>query len=263
MLARVRRALRAGYLANTLGYLEGVPAWQRLMAVPVPLAAYWRDQIRFSVMAVPYRRRGRLLDVGCGVGDLLAQMTQLGWQAEGVEIDPAVIEVCRARGLTVHKGTLYAQHFPDNHFDAVTAKHVVEHMHDPCAFLRECARILKPGGQLVMLTPNLDSLGHQKFRAAWMALEAPRHLVIFTRASLQDAAARSGLRVVRAFTTARPSGFIWRVSSELRKTGASAYLAGGSRRRWVAERAYDAWVRLAMLINPTAGDELAIVATKD
>jgi SAM-dependent methyltransferase len=254
--------VRRGFLANAHGYTSGVRQWDRVLALPVHALPSMRDRWSFGVMGLAARPGGRLLDIGCGVGDFLADMTHLGWDAEGVETDSQVIQVCRQRGLRVREGPLEHQHYPDDSFDAITAKHVIEHVHDPVAMLRECARILKPGGRVMMLTPNLRSLGHRVFGASWIGLDAPRHLVLFSAGSLRDAATTAGLDVVRLWSTARPSGFTWRVSAELRRAGRTTYAASRARSHRLMERAAERVVRLALLLNPEAGDELALLATK-
>jgi 2-polyprenyl-3-methyl-5-hydroxy-6-metoxy-1,4-benzoquinol methylase len=259
----LRHAIRAGFLANSHGYVKGVRLWQRILALAVYLLPSRRDQLSFGVMTLRYRPAGRLLDVGCGVGDFLAQMSNLEWETEGIDIDSAVLDICRARGLTVRAGTLESHNRPDSSFDAITAKHVIEHVHDPVRFLKECARILKPGGTLVILTPNLHSLGHRVFGDAWIGLDPPRHLVLFTRESLLKAAEEAGLRVLRLWSTARPTGFSWRVSYEVRRDGQSPYGTTRSLTQRFVEHSSDIVVRLSLLWNGRAGDELAMVATKD
>ena len=258
----LRQSIRAGFLANTHGYLQGVRWWQRALALPARVSPVWSERWSSSVMGLHCRSAGRLLDVGCGLGDFLVEMSRLGWDAEGIELDPKMRDLCQQRGLIVQGGTLESQRYPDDSFDAITAKHVIEHVHDPVQFLEECARILKPDGTLVILTPNLHSLGHRVFRDAWIGLDAPRHLVLFAPDSLRRAAEVAGLQVVRLWSSARPSGFTWRVSFDLRRHGRTPYAAGRSLTRSLAEHASDAVVRLALIWNGSAGDELAMIARK-
>lgn len=77
-----------------------------------------------------------------------------GWRVEGVDFDPGAVEVARASGLEVRLESLESQRYPDQSFDAVTMVHLIEHTHDPVGLIHESRRILKPRGQLVILTPN-------------------------------------------------------------------------------------------------------------
>lgn len=136
---------------------------------------------------------GRLLDVGCGNGDALARMCRFGWAGEGVDVDPEGVEHARARhGLTVHMGRLEELRFPGDSFDAITMQHVLEHVHDPVALVRECLRLLKPSGRLVIVTPNVNGLGHRWFGENWRGLEPPRHLHLFSPKALAMCAVQAG-----------------------------------------------------------------------
>ena len=88
----------------------------------------------------------------------------------GIDIDPETVKAVRSRGLDVRLGTLEAQGFPADYFDAIVMNHVIEHIHDPLEHLRECHRVLKKGGVLSLATPNVASLGHERFRQYWVGL---------------------------------------------------------------------------------------------
>jgi SAM-dependent methyltransferase len=76
--------------------------------------------------------------------------------------------------------------------------HVIEHLHDPVATLKACARLLAREGLMYIATPNLDARGHAIFGPHWIGIDAPRHLVLFTWDSLEEAARAAGLTVVGA-----------------------------------------------------------------
>jgi len=78
--------------------------------------------------------------------------------------------------------------------------HVIEHVHDPEAFIAECHRLLKPGGVLVVVTPNACSYGLEHFGPNWRGLEPPRHLQIMTSSALATLANKCGFSRIRAFT---------------------------------------------------------------
>ena len=181
---------------------------------------------------------GRLLDVGCGKWDLLVRLLQRGWNAEGLEVDAAAAAAARGqRGLKVHQGELESHRFPDHSFDAVTMNHVIEHVPDPVALLKECLRVLKPGGELALATPNIRCFGHRMFGRNWSHLQSPSHLRLFTKASLAACAARAGFRSVRAFCApGYAEGGAIRVSIE------RAEKAAGKRRR-----EFSKWVEASYL----------------
>ena len=179
------QSLRHGYLNARYGYrLE--PSMS-LGPFVVAAAQRGRDVADRSIryLALP-SKSARLLDVGCGSGDFLARMRSAGWDARGIDIDETAVALARERGLNVELGALGQTSLESESFEAVTLEHVLEHLHDPVSALHECHRILVDGGALYLGTPNLDSEGHDRFREAWLGLDPPRHLVVFTARSLLE-----------------------------------------------------------------------------
>lgn len=140
---------------------------------------------------------GILLDVGCGDGSFLNLARTCGWDVVGLDPDPKAAANAAQQGLTVYKGGI--EHFDGKSdlFDVITLNHVIEHVHDPVAVLKTCHTLLKPGGQLWLATPNIDSFGHARFHKNWRGLETPRHLVLFNRQSLCQAIVSAGFPAPR------------------------------------------------------------------
>lgn len=171
-------------------------------------------------------RPGKLLDVGCGNGRFLAAMQELGWEVVGVEPDGQAAKVAQKQfGFSVHEGILEEIAFPGDAFDAITMKHVAEHLSDPVSTLRECQRILKKGGRLVVAVPNIESLGHRMYQEAWLHLDPPRHLFLFSSPTLRACVEQAGLQVLELRTTACSARYMRAASSLIRKNGV---LPGGS-----------------------------------
>jgi SAM-dependent methyltransferase len=202
----VDRALLAVYFAadNLLSRITGLGALQR----------------RAEVMYLDGVSPGRLLDVGCGDGTIPARLRRLGWSAEGTEVDPEAAAHARTKhGLTVHLGSLETLGLSGDSFDAVVMNHVVEHVHDPVALLRECRRILRPGGRLVVVTPNTKSLGHRIFGKDWGHLDPPRHLHLFSRSSLRECAQKAGIGIGGLWCTPANAGAVFPESVRNRSPG--------------------------------------------
>jgi SAM-dependent methyltransferase len=225
--SKVKRAIRDAVLASCLGY-DGLVSGplQKSLGKMISWIGPIREIVELSVMTLNGQKRGNLLDVGCGNGQFLAKMRDLGWEVVGVEPDSQAVKVARERfGLNVHEGTLEEAGFPDSMFDAITMNHVVEHLWDPISTLQECRRVLKPGGRLVVVTPNIESLGYYLFREAWRGLEVPRHLYLFSPRTLRVCAEQAGLQVLKIWTTARSARWMWAASRLIRRNGT---LPGGS-----------------------------------
>jgi 2-polyprenyl-3-methyl-5-hydroxy-6-metoxy-1,4-benzoquinol methylase len=133
----------------------------------------------------PAADSGRLLDIGCGSGSFLQfARDELGYQVEGLEIDPAARRIAESRGLKIHAGLMPGSGLAEGQYDQITLSHVVEHFHDPRAALAEALRLLKPGGRIWIQVPNIKSISLQRFGVSSRLLEAPRHLVMFDSGSL-------------------------------------------------------------------------------
>jgi SAM-dependent methyltransferase len=200
---------------------------------------------------------GRLLDVGCGSGAFAARMKRAGWRAVGTEFDPVAAERARkVHGIEVELGDLAEIAFESDSFDAITVRHVVEHVREPVAFLQECWRILKPGGRLIFITPNVDGLGHGHFGTRWRGLEQPRHLYLFNVPSMSRLFERAGVAPVEVFTTAQGTAYT---------LNASALTSRGLLQRCVDQCAiwWFQWRETVLTrAGVPAGEELVAIATK-
>lgn len=224
---RWRDRAKRRVLATAFGYGERAhsPAG-RLLDVLLSSIEPLRELVGATIMWLPARERGRLLDVGCGSGAFLQTMRELGWQVSGVEPDAAAARIAREHyGLDVACGTLEEAALPARRFHAITLSHVVEHLPDPIAALRECGRVLQPSGRLIITTPNVESLGRRVFGTSWRGLEVPRHLQLFSVGTLAECARRAGLRVHAVRTSANSARWMHAASRLLRRDGS---LPGGA-----------------------------------
>ena len=109
-------------------------------------------------------RGQRVLEVGCGDGDVLRALTTRFEQVVGVELSPNRVANSRHRledreNVAVHEGDVEAGlPFPKEHFDCVVWADVIEHVVDVWAAMREIVRVLEPGGRLVTVTPNIAGI---------------------------------------------------------------------------------------------------------
>lgn len=174
---------------------------------------------RYRHLRQPRPGADRLLDLGCGAGDFLERAQLLGWRAEGVDFDPKAVAVAQGRGLKAVVGSVDSYAAARDAFDVITCCHVIEHVYDPRELLAAIHRILKPGGQLWIETPNIASAGHRLFGRAWRGLEAPRHLAIFDHHAL--------VRMVRATGFAITHRTPWNIQHIRYMFAASEAIASG------------------------------------
>jgi ubiquinone/menaquinone biosynthesis C-methylase UbiE len=158
-------------------------------------------------------KRGKILDIGCGNGDFLIFMKANGWETFGIDFDENAVMAAKKKGLTIFKGSLEDQNFPKNTFDAITLSHVIEHIYDPENMIKMCYDILKPGGLLVISTPNSASIGHRYFKKYWRGLEPPRHIHIFDLNCLKQVFLKSGFSLFKSFTSNRGAKYIYQASN--------------------------------------------------
>lgn len=176
----------------------------RKYGYPITTKACWRarmlswfptvaDAAAMEVAKLPPRRGRQLLDFGCGSGHFMLRMAQGGWEVHGVEPDPKAAEALRSKyRMPIRTSLADAEDWVER-FDVIVLNHVIEHLDDPIVVLRDLSTMLAPGGEILIATPNPESLGCRIFRRYWRGLEAPRHFNLFTCASLNQALERAGL----------------------------------------------------------------------
>jgi SAM-dependent methyltransferase len=141
---------------------------------------------------------GSVLDIGCGPGVLINQMRRRGWRVQGTERSPSAAQQARdVFHLDVSDVDVDRLVAAGARYDAVILWHVAEHLRTPSATLRGIARLLLPGGVLLIAVPNFASPEARIGRAGWFHLDVPRHLVHFTPATLTAMLAAAGFDPVK------------------------------------------------------------------
>lgn len=173
-----------------------------------PAAARFRSRAAESVVrffrwrrAVMLRRRmhgvrgRRILDIGCGRGDTLAWLQRWGADVHGTQVSTTAAQVARDLVGDTHifVGELADAAYPDASFDCVTLWHVLEHVPEPLALMKEIRRVLRPGGLLYVEVPNAGGWAARRFRHHWLAYDVPKHLFHFSPETLQALAGKAGL----------------------------------------------------------------------
>jgi SAM-dependent methyltransferase len=157
-------------------------------------------------------RNVKVLDIGCGIGQTLAYHQSRGCEAAGIEADDNVLKIAARYKLNITSGVFDGSQFESSYFDYVTLDQVAEHVMDPHALMRGVHRVLKPGGHVIITTPNPDSFGARLYGARWLNWHVPYHMQFYTRRSMEILAERSGLVLtkVRTITASDWQFYQWR-----------------------------------------------------
>jgi 2-polyprenyl-3-methyl-5-hydroxy-6-metoxy-1,4-benzoquinol methylase len=135
-----------------------------------------------------------LLDVGCAQGFFLFNASKAGYTTKGVEMSQDAVAYARKEfGLDVEAKPFEELRFAENHFDVVTLWQVLEHVPYPLMMLKEVHRILKPGGLLVVSTPNIGGVPAKILRKRWWDIKR-LHINQFTTKTLADVLRNAGLK---------------------------------------------------------------------
>ncbi len=148
---------------------------ERMIPEGAGTGTFWEHIYRYR-FAAGFARGRDVLDVACGEGYGSAALARAGARSlVGVDVDPVACAYARRKyGIDARPGDAAALPFPAAAFDLVVSFETVEHVPEPARFLDECARVLRPGGALVISTPNVavynpdHDPGHNPFHCAEM-----------------------------------------------------------------------------------------------
>ena len=211
-IKRIWHGLGNDYLNARYGYRlrPRIPGGRWVMQ-GFPATRQWIGN-RIRHLPAPRPGHNRLLDAGCGSGYFVYMARQVGYQAEGLEIDPRACAQARTHGLKVHQGSFPDTGLESGSFDEITLSHVLEHLHDPVGALREAFRILRHGGRLWIVVPNLEGASNRVWKENSRLLEPPRHLVMFDVNSLKQLFLECGFKNARQIPVLNINRFIYTAS---------------------------------------------------
>lgn len=161
----------------------------------------------------------QILDIGCGDGfhlRLLRDFGRPGWTLEGVDADQKAVEAAARAGLRVHHGTVQGLDLPTRSYDLAILIQAIEHVDDPPAVLRSVHNLLRPGGRLVIVTDNVETLDFRLFGGRhWGGYHFPRHWNLFSRGTLTALAGKVGFEVEEMATILSPVNWVYSVRNML------------------------------------------------
>lgn len=179
----------------------------------------FREAAYRTVMWLHAEQKGKLLDIGCGSGFFLNYMKELGWDVYGIEPDQKAADYAKSvlKLKNIYSENLEEADFEERDFDAITMSHVIEHLVEPVKILNRCFGLLKPGGSLVITSPNTAALGRKRFKENWRGWEPPRHVFLYNIKSLSLLLSKAGFTIKTAKTPASSTFPMWLESLSIRK----------------------------------------------
>jgi 2-polyprenyl-3-methyl-5-hydroxy-6-metoxy-1,4-benzoquinol methylase len=185
-------ALPSGALGLVSKVVERLQSWQALRTAPLD---------RLAEMPA-----GRLLDVGCGRGDLGSWFVRRGWSVVGIEPAAHACAVAESRGVQARVGTLASVEIEPDTYDAVVFRHSLEHVADPVDDLRRAREALRDGGVAIVSVPNFGCWQALRFGGSWFQLDLPRHRFHFNASALGMMLNRAGFGAVETTTSSSSIG---------------------------------------------------------
>lgn len=157
----------------------------------------------------------RLLDIGCGNGSYMQLMASHGWKPTGYEPNAGyAASLAHTIGWPVLSGEQALKEHAGE-FDLVTFNFSFEHLCEPLRTLELAAECLKPGGEIYIVVPNIESREAAIFKDRWFHLDPPRHITFFTKQLLGNHLQRHGFDDIKVKNVAVPTGFAGSVSYKL------------------------------------------------
>ncbi len=135
----------------------------------------------------------KLLDIGCGRGDLIKSFANLGLQVQGTDLDPESQELCAPFSVLINNIEIDPLPIKNNSVDIVFSKSLIEHLQNPERLLGEAFRVLKPGGRAIIMCPSWVHMGWGPF------YQDHTHVTPFTKPSLRDILKLSGFSNAEVF----------------------------------------------------------------
>jgi 2-polyprenyl-3-methyl-5-hydroxy-6-metoxy-1,4-benzoquinol methylase len=149
----------------------------------------------------PYKRTGKLLDIGSGIGHFLNEAKKRGWEVYGTEYTDEAIQKCEALGIRMQQGKLDPSWYEESSFDVVTSIEVLEHINNPVEEIRNISRILRPGGLFYFTTPNFNSIERYLVKSEYNVIHYPEHLSYYTKRTVDYLLRNNGFKKLRLLTT--------------------------------------------------------------
>jgi 2-polyprenyl-3-methyl-5-hydroxy-6-metoxy-1,4-benzoquinol methylase len=168
-----------------------------------------------------FKDKGKILDIGCGIGEVLSVFKDKGWDTQGIELNDLAAQYARNNfGLDVVQDSVYNFSFKDK-YDCIMMWGIVEHFTEPKKLLKQVKKMLAPKGLLVIEVPSADSFlvkfiearGNANKLSPKRILIPDRHLMFFSHISLREMLVSSGFVIEKCLTNGLDISTLFRILS--------------------------------------------------
>jgi SAM-dependent methyltransferase len=192
---KISNSIRTRIEAKILQVFWGFP--NTMSKTRILIIRFILSPFKNRFLAFNYSAGNKIIDIGCGNGQRLLELEQLGCQnLYGLETTTEAARQARSSTKAkVFECALQQIPVPDHYFDTVILNQVLEHVRSPKDMLSSIRRILKSDGEFYLTVPNIDSFESRLFGNNWAGLRVPEHLHHFTPDSLKSLMIQSGFRI--------------------------------------------------------------------
>ncbi len=180
-------------------------------------------------------QRGKILDIGAGVGDFLSVAKKDGWEIIGVEPSEKAKAIAKNKGVTFVESINVLE---NNSFYVITRWHVLEHVPDLENQIKELKRLIKPSGTIFIAVPNFNSFDAKYYGSFWAAYDVPIHLWHFSKTAIKKLFAKENLELQKVLPMKFDSFYV-SLLSEKYKTGKMNFITAfliGLRSNWAGRQ---------------------------
>jgi len=211
------------YQCSNCGLIQVYPLPNKKSIQKLYQGNYWKNYISYGsqskahqkyfqkkiIEIYKYKQSGKLLDVGCALGDFLLIAARKGFDTTGIDISYYSVKHCKKLGLRTYQNTT-ASMKKTNYFDLITAFETIEHELKPVNSVKKIYSMLKPGGIFVIIVPNTEAFTNKLMGKFWFGFRNKEHLFHFNQKSLSlliKLAGFSELKIVN--DSSRPYLFVY------------------------------------------------------
>jgi len=157
-----------------------------------------------QILDKKYLKNKTVLEIGCGYGNLLQAFRELEYRVIGIDIDNDSGKICKEKNIEFHKCDVEKNRLPfnNNSIDNIVCIHLMEHLKNIHRFLKECYRILKKQGTIVIVSPNWEKL----YKSYW---NDPTHVTPISRIGMKNALIIHNFKILDIKPFKKPDFLKW------------------------------------------------------